>query len=291
MTTTLEGELRKGEPQQVASGLQGRLKKNALPYMMGNLFTPKPDKRGWLRNIDAVTVFYLTPAEAAAAWLPSEFHLPRLPVGEAAVVCLTFVRYGEGGTVAPYSEAYASIPCLWEGRPYGYCPYICVDTDEALVSGRELMGFPKKLATFDLDASETQFAGAITRRGVRVLQVAFEQHAKLFSVPLPARERVALPSPYDLIYPLPDPTGEPQTLPFEAVTTRFIPDAIAPQHIVSLWRWETGTVWAGKGHVEYAPSDDDPLAKLPVAQVIASTRFKGDVSMDADQTRLLAEMA
>jgi acetoacetate decarboxylase len=201
------------------------------------------------------------------------------------------VRYGEGGTLAPYNEALVGIPCVWNGRPYGYCPYICVDSDEALVSGRELLGFPKKLATFDLDISETRFIGAMKRHGVQVLRVEFEQENILFRLPLPAKERVVLPAPYDQIYALPAPTGEPQGLTLEALTTRFIADAIRPQHIASLWKQETGTFWSGRGRVEYAPSDADPLAKLPVSQVIASARFRGDTALYGDQVRVLADMA
>jgi hypothetical protein len=60
MTITLERELKKGEPPRVEAGLQGQLKKSQLPYMMGDLCTPAADKRGWWRNVDSVTVFYLT---------------------------------------------------------------------------------------------------------------------------------------------------------------------------------------------------------------------------------------
>ena len=142
---------------------------------------------------------------------------------------------------------------------------IALNWSSRMLSGRELLGFPKKLATFDLDSSEARFIGAMERHGVRVLRVEFEQQNILFSLPLPANERVVPPAPYDQILALPDPTGEPHGLPFEVLTTRFIADTIRPQHIASLWKWETGTVWGGKGGVEYASSDADPLAKLPVA--------------------------
>ena len=293
MTTVLERELKKSEPAQIETGLQGQLNKSRLPYVMGDLLPrPNADNCFWMRNVDQVITVYLTPAAAAAALLPSEFSLPKFPAGgELAPVSLMFAKYGEFGTIAPYNEVAVGIPCLYNGQPYSYCPYICVDNDAALVSGREFHGFPKKLATFDLKCSGAQFIGAMERHGVRVVSFSFDQEDKLFSVPLPANEKVVLRAPFDQLFALPEPTGKPQGFPIAVVTTRFIADAIAPQHRVSVWRWEKGTVWTGKGSVEYALSDADPLAKLPVAQIIASVRFRGDIAFHGEEARLLAEMA
>jgi len=292
MTTVLERELKKSEPAQIETGLQGQLNKSRLPFAMGDLFPgPNADNCSWMRNVDQVLTVYLTPAAAAAALLPSEFSLPKFPGGELTPVSLMFAKYGEGGTIAPYNEVAVAIPCLYNGQPYSYCPYICVDTDAALVAGRELLGFPKKLATFELNCSGAQFIGAMERHGVRVVSIGFDQEDKLFSVPLPANEKVVLRTPFDQLFTLPEPTGKPQGFPIAVVTTRFIAYAIAPQHIVSVWRWEKGTVWTGKGSVEYALSDADPLAKLPVAQIIASVRFRGDIACHGEEARLLAEMA
>ena len=293
METTLQEVLKKSEPSLIEVGLQGQLKKRQLPYAMGDLFRPQADNRAWLRNADVVVMVYLTPAAAAAALLPSELSLPRLPAkglaalgltgGELAAVSLTFAKYGEGGTLAPYNEALMGIPCLYRipclynGHPYSYCPYICVDSDEAAACGRELLGFPKKLATFDQNSSETQMVGTMERHGVRVISVSFKQQNKLFSVPLPENEKMVLPPPLDEMFALPEPTGKPQGLPVEMLSTWFIVNAIAPQHIVSLWKWEKGTVWAGKGSIDYVASDADPLAKLPVVHMVTSFRFKGDI--------------
>ena len=271
------------------AGLQGQLKKSQLPFAMGDVYR-FADKRAWWRNVDEVLMAYLTPAAAAAALLPSEFSLPHTG-GELAPVSLTFVKYGEGGTLAPYNEAFVIIPCLHNGRPYSYCPYIWVDTDEALASGRELLGFPKKLATFDLNSSDTEFIGAMERHGVRVVRMSFKQQKSLFSLPLPANEKVVLPAPFDQMFVLPEPTGKPQGLAVEALTTRFIANAIAPQHIVSLWKWEKGTVWGGEASIEYVQSDADPLVKLPVVSMFASVRFKGDIACYGDETRVLTDMA
>jgi acetoacetate decarboxylase len=292
----------------VETGLQGTLTKDQLPYAMGNLF-PRPeadDHAWWWRNIDLILMTYLTPAAAAAALLPSEFSLPRLHAkglaalgltferfrahGDLAAVSLMFAKYRDGGTLAPYNEVLVGIPCLYDGQPYSYCSHIYVDTDEAAAAGRELLGFPKKLATFDLNSSGSQFTGAMERDGKRVVSINFKQQEKLFSVPLPPNQKVALSAPFDQMVMLPEPAGRPQGLPFSMLSTRFIANGIAPQHMVSLWKWENGTVFAGKGGLEYAPSEADPLAELPVIHMFASVLFKGDMACYADAAKVLMEM-
>jgi len=271
------------------TGLQGQLKKSQLPYAMGDLF-PKAEADGlwWWRDSDMVCITYLTPEAAAAAVLPSEFSLPRTPAQGLAVAMLVFAKY-RGGTLEPYNEVILQVPCLYKGQPYLHIPSIYVTTDQALAGGREPLGFPKKLATIELDSSGTQFTGSLERHGAQVVRVSFKQVNTLFSLPLPAKEKVVLPPPFDQLFVLPEPIGMPQGLPFRIATTRFIPDTIAPHHIESLWKWEQGTVWTGEGSIEYAPSDAEPLAKLPVVGVVASILFRGDIACYGGQ--VLTEMA
>jgi acetoacetate decarboxylase len=268
--------------------LQGRLKKSQLPYAMGDLYRPEADGPWWWKGIDMVSITYLTPEAAAAAALPSEFSLPPTPVEGLAVAMLMFAKY-RGGTLEPYNEVVLQIPCLYKGQPYLYVPSIYVTTDQAMASGRELSGFPKKLATIELDSLGVQFSGSLERHSMRVASISFKQQNTLFSMPLPAKEKMVLPTPFDQLFVLPEPTGRPQGLPFRIATTRFIPDGIAPHHIESLWRFEQGTIWAGEGRIEYAPSDAEPLAKLPVVGALASTLFRGDMACYGGQ--VLTEMA
>ncbi len=272
------------------TGLQGQLKKSQLPYAMGDLFPKRPeaDNLWWWKDSDEIYIIYLTPEAAAAAVLPSEFNLVRTPVEGLAAAMLTFAKY-RGGTLDPYNEVILMVPCLYKGQTYSYIPSIYVTSDQALASGRELWGIPKKLATIELDSSDAQFTGSLERHGVRVASISFKQQKTLFSVPLPAKEKVVLPPPFDQLLVLPEPTGRPQGLPGRIVTTRFIPDGIAPQHIESFWKWEQGAFWAGEGSIEYAPSDAEPLAKLPVVAVVASYLFRGDFACYGGQ--VLTEMA
>jgi hypothetical protein len=141
----------------------------------------------------------------------------------------------------------------------------------------------------ELDSSGAQFTGSLSRHGERLVSISFTQQQTLFSLPLPAKEKVVLPPPYDPLFALPEPTGRPEGLPVRMLTTRFIPDGIAPQHIETLSKSEQGTVFAGEGRIEYAPSDAEPLAKLPVVAVVASYLFRDDIAFYGGQ--VLTEIA
>jgi acetoacetate decarboxylase len=295
------------EQFSVEPGLRGQLKKKQLPYAMGNVF-PRWEEgaAAWWRNIDFVVIAYLTPAKAAAALLPSEFSLAPvralglfeklgLAIGkfragdDLAAVMLAFAKYRAGGLLGPYNEVFQGIPCLYQGQPSVYCSSIYVDSDEALTAGRELLGCPKKIATIELNSSGIQFAGFMERRGVRAASISFTQRNELFSVPLPANNKVSLPAPYDQMLRLPEPTGETQIVPFSMISTRFIAGAIAPQHLLTHWSWDQGTLFAGEGRIEYAPSEADPLSTLPVLHVVGSALFKGDMAIR--NVDVLTEMA
>ena len=307
MEASHQGRLKKSQLPQMQAGLQGQLKKSQLPYAMGNLFPRwEAGTPAWWRNIDLILMTYLTPAAAAAALLPSEFSLPHLhahgPVAklglaieklrvgdELAAVMLTVAKYRAGGSLGPYNEVFQGIPCLYKSQRCAYCPSIYVDSDEALTAGRELLGYPKKMAAITLNSSGAQFTGIMERRGVRVVSISFKQENKLFSVPLPANEKVVLSAPFDQMLALPEPTGKPEVMAFPMISTRFIAGAIAPQHLQTHWSLDNGTVFAGEGSIEYAPSDADPLAKLPVVHVLGSVLFKGDMAYRGGE--MLTEMA
>jgi acetoacetate decarboxylase len=75
--------------------------------------------------------------------------------------------YGE-----PYHEAILMIhvrSILGEGW---HCAWILVDSDTALIPGRELLGFPKKMGKFSYTRSKTGLNASLTRRGVKLMSVS-----------------------------------------------------------------------------------------------------------------------
>jgi acetoacetate decarboxylase len=56
-----------------------------------------------------------------------------------------------------------------------YCPWMIVDDDTALIYGRELLGYPKKLGEFEYARKGSALSAGLTRRGVPVFTVSARQ--------------------------------------------------------------------------------------------------------------------
>ncbi len=104
-------------------------------------------------------------ARAANRWLP--FGLCATKPGRATFFIADYPRTSFGSV---YREAAVLLHVrlgLWRGL---FCPWMVVDDDTALILGRELLGFPKKMAGFTFSATDSEVSASVERRGVKVLE-------------------------------------------------------------------------------------------------------------------------
>lgn len=57
------------------------------------------------------------------------------------------------------------------GREGVHCCWMVVDDDTALIYGRELLGFPKKMADFAFEEKEGEVTAGVTRRGTEIVKI------------------------------------------------------------------------------------------------------------------------
>jgi len=119
-------------------------------------------------------------------WENARFALVDVPLDPAAVssilplgmwlakparATLFIADYTKTSFTVPYKEAAVLVHVR---TPLGtglHCPWMVVDDDTALIYGRELLGYPKKLAQLTFEESDTMIRASVTRRGVRVLNL------------------------------------------------------------------------------------------------------------------------
>lgn len=108
---------------------------------------------------------------AVQARLPSGLSAARPGTG---VVFLAHYPQTTFGSV--YSEAGLLIDVRHCGRAAVHCPWMLVDDDVALIAGRELLGYPKKIGAFELNFGADHFRGVATRRGETLLRMTATLH-------------------------------------------------------------------------------------------------------------------
>jgi acetoacetate decarboxylase/3-phenylpropionate/cinnamic acid dioxygenase small subunit len=285
-----------GAPK-VATPVKGQRTLKNLSFSQGNLYQNAPV---WTwTDIDVIIVDYLTDAKSAAAFLPenlSTFPIPEMP--GYALVKSVWAHYRNSG-FGPYNEFMPIIPCLFEGQMFLDVPLIYVDRDSAMAGGREIGGWPKKMAKIEFDRVGDEYRVSLERNGQRLASAKINVGGKLFSTPLPADKPVSLPYPYNMTFPLPAPTGKPQedvALPtstlkfFPGVGTGELNPAPSVARVVgSPWHMK-GTFFSGSGaSASYRPSDEDPFYKLPILKILGGMYFEGDMSLALSEMRVLAD--
>jgi hypothetical protein len=263
-------------------------------------------------NMDYVSIAFATDADKAAALIPKELELLSIPAlqGQAAAN-LVFAKY-RACDLGPYMEVIVSIPVVHHGQVYGYIPAIYVDNDAALLAGRELGGYPKKMAQITMRNYGDLFLSHMARGSIQkktadpnfsdLASSSVTKGGKLFSVPLPADTTPQLPPPYNLLLPMPPATGQPQDYVVPTAALRRIPGigpgpnghagAVVLQLVGTPWHITKAEVYAADAaSMEFYPSEEDPIGQfLPCNSVLGAYIIRGDMYTKSDEWVLLEDL-
>ena len=263
-------------------------------------------------GMDYVSIAFATDAAKAAALLPQELALLTIPgMSGQAAANLVFAKYRECD-LGPYMEVIISIAVVHQGQPFAYVPAIYVDNDAALLAGRELGGYPKKMAQITIRNYGTLFLSHMSRGSIQkktadpnfsdLASSSVTKGDKLFSVPLPADQTVQLPSPYNLLLPLPPATGKPQDYVLPTMALRRVPgigpgpNGAAGAEVLQLvgtpWHITKAEIYAGEAaSLELYPSQEDPIGQLlPCNAVLGAFILRGDMYTKSDEWRLIEDL-
>jgi acetoacetate decarboxylase len=131
-----------------------------------------------------------------------------LPPGMQAAAgpgTITLIDYPATEWQHAFKELVVLVPVQVDDTLGSYVPYIYVNTDEALIPGREIAGFPKLLADVEWERDGSRFRGSATRWGVTFFSIEGEIRGPM---PEPPVEEAPLAPPPSLNYKLiPDPAG------------------------------------------------------------------------------------
>lgn len=105
-------------------------------------------------------------AEAARRWIPAPLRIASPAI---ATVFTAFFPETTFGSV--YREAGLFLHVEHRGVRALHCPWMLVDDDVALVMGRELLGYPKKMGAIRFDRDGDRIEGHAERRGATLIEM------------------------------------------------------------------------------------------------------------------------
>jgi acetoacetate decarboxylase len=227
----------------------------AMPY------TSPAFPRGPYRFVDRefLIITYRTDPDALRAVVPEP-----LEVGEPFVK-YEFIRMPDSSGFGDYTESGQIIPVSFEGVAGNYSHAMYLNNFPAIAGGRELWGFPKKLASPHLEVQSDTLIGT--------LDVGHHED----------KIRVATGTMGYKYHPA-DPAGVLKGLHRPNFLFKIIPHVDGSLRICELVQYFTTHItlkgaWTGPGTLELHPHALAPVADLPVLQIESTLHFVADLTL------------
>ena len=206
-------------------------------------------------NREFMVVTYRTDLDRLRAVVPAPLEVTE------PLVKYEFIRMPDSTGFGDYTETGQVIPVTYKGKKGGYTHGMFLDDHPPIAGGRELWGFPKKLANPTLKAEIDTLVGTLDYGPVRVATATMGyKHRK-------ADEAAVLAS-----------LATPNWL------LKIIPHVDGTARICELVEYYLQDVtlkgaWTGPAALSLMPHALAPVADLPVLEVISATHLVADLTL------------
>lgn len=207
-------------------------------------------------NREFLVITYRTDPELLRKVVPE----PLEPDG--AFVKYEFIRMPDSTGFGDYSESGQVIPVSFRGRKGGYTHCMFLNDHPPTAGGRELWGFPKKLASPSLRAEIDTLVGTLDYGPVRVATGTMgykHRNADMAAV------QASLMAPNFLLKIIPHVDGSPRIC------------ELVEYHLADL---VLKGAWTGPVALSLQPHALAPVADLPVLEVISAVHILADVTLE-----------
>jgi acetoacetate decarboxylase len=206
-------------------------------------------------NREYMIITYRTDPEALRALVPEPLQI------DAPIVKYEFIRMPDSTGFGDYTETGQVIPVSFRGRKGGYSHCMFLNDEGPIAGGRELWGFPKKLANTSLKTEIDMLVGTLDYGPVRVVTGTMGyKHKNADHAAIAA----SLAAPNFLL--------------------KIIPHVDGTARICELVEYylEDITVkgaWTGPGALAFTPHAMAPVAELPILEVMSSVHILADLTL------------
>jgi acetoacetate decarboxylase len=206
-------------------------------------------------NREFMIITYRTDPEKLRALVPEPLQV------DAPLVKYEFIRMPDSTGFGDYTETGQVIPVSFQGRKGGYTHCMFLNDEPPIAGGRELWGFPKKLANPKLHVEIDTIVGTLDYGPVRVVTGTMGYKHKAADLDA---VKASLAAPNFLL--------------------KIIPHVDGTARICELVEYylEDVTVkgaWTSPAALELMPHALAPVAELPVLEVVSSVHMICDLTL------------
>ena len=180
---------------------------------------------------------------------------------EAPLVNFEFIRMPDSTGFGDYTESGQVIPVSFQGRKGGYSHCMFLDDHPPIAGGRELWGFPKKLAQPVLRAEIDTLVGELHYGTTRIAHGTMGYKHKQADL---AAVKASMAASNFLLKIIPHVDGTPRIC------------EIVEYHLTDV---DLKGAWTGPAALELYSHALAPLAELPVLEVISATHILADLTL------------
>ncbi|NVM77513.1 acetoacetate decarboxylase [Duganella sp. SG902] len=201
-------------------------------------------------------VTYRTDPDALRAVVPEPLEI------DEPIVKYEFIRMPDSTGFGDYTESGQVIPVRYQGRKGGFVHSMYLDDEGPIAAGRELWGFPKKLACPQLRVEKDTLLGTLDYGPMRIATATMGFKYEALDH---ARVHAALTEPNYLLKIIPHVDGKPRIC---ELVQYFLKDVTVKG------------AWTGPAALELAHHALAPVARLPVLEVLSGTHLLTDLTLD-----------
>lgn len=179
----------------------------------------------------------------------------------APLVHYEFIRMADSTGFGDYTESGQVIPVEFEGQAGGYTLAMYLDDHPPIAGGRELWGFPKKLASPTLHVDTDHLLGTLDYGKVRVATGTMGYKHRELDV---AEQQKRLEGANFLLKIIPHVDGSPRIC---ELVRYYMKDIVMKG------------AWTGPASLQLAPHALAPVADLPVLEIIEARHLVADLTL------------
>ncbi|PJD96029.1 MAG: acetoacetate decarboxylase [Legionella sp.] len=177
------------------------------------------------------------------------------------LVRFEFIRMPDSTGFGNYTEAGQVIPVRFQGKTGGYSHAMYLDDHPPIASGREIWGFPKKLAMPELAVVHETLIGTLDYGPFRIATGTMGYKYEALDI---AQVTQSLLSPNYLLKIIPHVDGSVRIC---ELVEYYLTDVVVKG------------AWSGPAQLELAHHALAPVASLPVRRVVSALHIQSDLTL------------